>query len=163
MEWGFQPILIALRVFIKNIMGTNKAAKYKKSKLIPTFWPTKKAIIKYPISPKIEKIPLLIRDVLPDSTPLAISLVAQYDVMGSIIRTYVINPPINAHVPNSSWGSLRVTIIVKINPVNTLVMEIANEINPEYVTRIFDNTIYLCTTMVILIPCFYTTIKLLYF
>ena len=58
--------------------------------------------IHYKVSPKIKKTPLLTKDVVPDSKPLAISLVAQYDVMGSIIRTYVINPPINAHIPNSS-------------------------------------------------------------
>ena len=44
--------------------------------------------------------------------------------------------PINPHAPNSSWVNCLVTTSVKITPVKTLSKDTANEIKPEYVTRI---------------------------
>ena len=60
-------------------------------------------------------------------------------MIGSITITYVVNAPINPHVPNSSGESFLVTINVNIVPVITVEKVMINEINPEYVTLIFDN------------------------
>jgi len=64
-------------------------------------------------------------------------------MIGSITITYVVNAPINPHVPNSSGESLLVTINVNIVPVMTVEKVMINEINPEYVTLIFDNMCHL--------------------
>lgn len=78
-----------------------------------------------------ENIPLDKIAVFPDFLFLAISLVVQYDIIGSSIKTYPVNPPIKLHVPNSSCESSLVIINVKINPVSTPTNPIENDINPE--------------------------------
>jgi len=101
--------------------------------------PTKYAIIIYAKIPTIENIPLVTTAVLPDFSPLAVSLYAHTEIIGSITITYVVSAPINPHVPNSSGESLLVTINVNIVPVIIVEKVMINEINPEYVTLIFDN------------------------
>ena len=79
------------------------------------------------------------RAVLAVSSPLATSLVVQYDMMGSITITYTNNPPIKVQVPSSSAVNCLVTISIKNNPVMIVEIPTAKEIKPEYVTRIPDN------------------------
>ena len=81
--------------------------------------------------PTVEKTPLANNAVLPDSFPLAISLVVQKEIVDSDIMTYVSKPPISVHVPNSAAVSCLVTINVKAIPVITLTNPTARAINPE--------------------------------
>ncbi len=77
------------------------------------------------------KIPVDVIAVLPDSIPLAISLVLQYATTGLKIRTYAVKLPINPHVPNSSCVNCLVTINVKIKPVKTLARPTTKDKTPE--------------------------------
>ena len=97
------------------------------------------------IIPVIENIPLEKIAVFPDLVSRAISRVAQNEIIGSMITTYIIRPPINVQVPNSSGDSLLVTIIVNTNPVTTPEIEITKEIKPEYVTLILDSLDHIFT------------------
>ena len=85
---------------------------------------------------KMETIPLENKAVLPDSFPLAISLVVQYEIVDSIMITYAIKLPMSDHVPSSIAVNCLVTIKVKIIPVTTLTSPVTKEIRPAYVTLI---------------------------
>lgn len=85
----------------------------------------------YPIIAIIENNPLEKIAVLPESKFLDISLVVQYEIIGSIIITYPNNPLMRFHVPYSIGVNVRVTINVKIKPVKTLIIPITNDIKPE--------------------------------
>ena len=84
---------------------------------------------------------LEINEVLPTSIPLAICLVVQNEIVGSIINPYEINPIITFHVPKSSGDKFLVNNKVKINAVSMEIIEIVRLIKPEYPTRISDNFI----------------------
>mgnify|MGYP003352464246 CR=1 FL=1 len=79
----------------------------------------------------MEKTPLVINAVFPDSTPREISLMTQYEIVPSEIITYVNNPPMNVQSPSSLAVRCLVTTSVKIIPVMTLLMPTAKEIKPE--------------------------------
>ena len=62
---------------------------------------------------------------------LAVSLVAQYDIAGSIIVAYIKIPIIRPHVPYSCTVRVLVIIRLNINPVSIVIIPTLNEINPE--------------------------------
>lgn len=78
--------------------------------------------------------------VFPESFSRATSRVTQNEITLWVISTYVINPTIRLHVPNSVADKERVTIIININPVIIRIRPITKLIKPEYVTLTFDNT-----------------------
>lgn len=78
----------------------------------------------------MDTIPLESKAVLPDSFPLAISLVVQYEIVDSIMITYETKPPMRDHVPSSTAVNCLVTINVKIIPVTTLTSPVTNEMRP---------------------------------
>ena len=59
--------------------------------------------------------------------------------MGSTMKTYPTILPIRVHNPKSSGLSFLVTIITKMVPVITPMMETAKAMSPEYVTRMLLN------------------------
>ena len=77
--------------------------------------------------------------VLVDSIPLAISLVFQKEITGAKITPYSIKLEITVHSPNSSGVNVLVIITINAKPVNKVDMDVTNEINPEYITLMFDN------------------------
>ena len=82
--WGLKPRLIDDNVWFKNDNGIITAAKYNTFLTISVCSLTKKEAIMKTAIPNEENIPLEIMPVFPDSSPRAISLVTQYDAIGSI-------------------------------------------------------------------------------
>jgi hypothetical protein len=79
--------------------------------------------------------------VLPDFSPLAISLVDHKVTTELIINEYTNRLLINPHIPYSSGSNVLIIISEIIKPVTILDKPTANEIIPEYETLIPDNLI----------------------
>jgi len=128
---GLNAKLIFNNTVYANDTGIRIDAKKRISNSASEFVPRTNDAIKYIIIPKIDNNAVDTIAVVPDFSPLAISLVTQNDTIGKIKSGYTISPLINPQDPNSAGVKVRVIIVRKTYAVRADKKPVIIVIKPE--------------------------------